>query len=208
MSKPRLPEEKIKTIIQLRKNGHSYNEIKKITRCGYGTIFRYCKNVSLSKKSKEKIDSKQGGSKERSKRNWEKSKKEAKKLLGDLNFKNKLYLLAGIYWGEGTKKELNIMNGDPNLLKVFLSCIKDLGVLEKDIIISLRIFGSEKKTTSINYWSKGLGIKKELIKIGEVVPGSDSNKLPNGMCRIRVKKGGRYFKLIMSMIQYITEVIK
>ena len=78
-----------------------------------------------------------------------------------------------------------------------------LGVENSEVVFSLRLFGSSSKNTSLKYWSKGLGISSKVIRIGEVIPGSDSNRLPYGMCRIRVKKGGKYFKLIMSMIEYI-----
>lgn len=203
MSKEKLSDSKIKRIIGLRKSGHSYLEIKNLVGCGYGTVFRYCENIKLSSKARKIISFKQGGSKQRSKFEWDAAKVLAKNILGDISKRDVILLLVGIYWGEGTKRELNIMNGDPRLLKIFLISMRELGVLENDFIFSVRLFGIESRAKSLDYWSKNLNISKKLIKVGEIVQSNSSDRLPYGMCRIRVRKGGKYFKLIMSMIEYV-----
>lgn len=203
MGKAKISQRKIDQMITLRKTGHSLPEIYKIVGCGYGTVYRYVRNVKVKGEFKDILRFKQGRSKARSEKLWDVAKIQAVNLLESFDVRSKLFLLAGLYWGEGTKKELCIMNGDPRLLKVFVSCLKELGVEDSEMVFSLRLFGSSSKNKSLKYWSEGLGISSKIIRVGEVIPGSDSNRLPYGMCRIRVIKGGKYFKLIMSMIEYI-----
>ena len=45
--------------------------------------------------------------------------------------------MSMLYWGEGTKRELNIINGDPGMMRVFISCLRSMGVNENDITIGL-----------------------------------------------------------------------
>jgi hypothetical protein len=46
-------------------------------------------------------------------------------------------------------------------------------------------------------------LPKDFIKNINVIKGKKIGKLKYGMCRLRVKKVGRYFKLIISMIDLI-----
>src|SRR3989338_1546198 len=47
----------------------------------------------------------------RSKLEWEKAQAEATRLVGKLTARDKILVLCALYWGEGTKRELNIING-------------------------------------------------------------------------------------------------
>jgi hypothetical protein len=207
MGKAKTEQIKINKIINLRSTGHSYKEIQKSVGCGFGTVFRYAKEVKIKPRYEERLLNRQRQSVIKSEIEWKKARLQVKKLFKKITKKEKLLILAMLYWGEGTKAELNIMNGDPRLLKVFLTCLKELGVKDDELVFSLRIFGLKSKTKSLKYWSKGLDVSKAKVQIGEVILGSDSDRLPHGMCRVRVKKGAKYFKLIMSMIECLPELI-
>ncbi|MFZ2522642.1 MAG: hypothetical protein WAX44_03135 [Minisyncoccia bacterium] len=105
--------------------------------------------------------------------------------------------------GEGNKKELSIINSDPSLIRVVLSCLKELGISNNEIKVSLRLFEDIDKKEAVNYWSKFLNISRSMINHFEIKHGRKVGKLKYGMCRIRVKKSAKYFKLIMSMIDLI-----
>src|SRR3989344_5497463 len=116
MGIPPLTKSEIEEIKKLRETGHSlpeYHEIWKIKR---------------------------GGSKARSAKLWSEAKVRASELIGPIGFKERLLILSSLYWGEGNKAELNLINSDPNLVRVIVMCLKDLGIQQNELKISLRLF--------------------------------------------------------------------
>ncbi len=203
MGKALLLKSEIDKIKKLRETGHSLNEIKSVVNRGYGTVYRYMKNVPVISKYQDILKSKQGGSSARSQKNWNNARKNASKIINDLNFKEKMVALSCLYWGEGNKTELSLINSDPSLLKVFLSCLRELGIKESDLKISLRLFEDIDRNKATDFWLKILHLPNGSITKYDIKKGSKSGKLKYGMCRIRVKKSDKYFKLIMSMIDLI-----
>lgn len=71
----------------------------------------------------------------------------------------------GLYWGEGLKKGkggLRITNADPKLLSKFIDFLGVFFNVEKDRLrFGLQIFNDLSLETSIEYWIKKLGVKKE-----------------------------------------------
>lgn len=198
-----LSQKKIKKIISLRKTGHSLPEIQKITGKGSSTVFKYVKDVKVLPQYADILRIKQGGSKARSERKWQIAKEEAKKIIPTLTRKEKLLVLASLYWGEGTKRELNIINGDPELVRVSARCLEELGVKRQDFIVTIRIFEDMNKTSIVHFWKKLLKIKpKQIININ-ILHGKKYGTLPYGMCRLRVRKAAPHFKLLMSMINLV-----
>ncbi|MFZ2522641.1 MAG: hypothetical protein WAX44_03130 [Minisyncoccia bacterium] len=104
MGKPALHKSEVLKIKKLRKTGHTLSEIKTIVNRGYGTIFRYVKSVSISSKYRGIWAVKRGGSKLRSIKEWNKSRDSASKILKSFDFKEKMIVLACLYWVKETKK--------------------------------------------------------------------------------------------------------
>ncbi|MBX9906967.1 hypothetical protein K2X96_03660 [Patescibacteria group bacterium] len=191
-------------IIKLRESGHSLPEIRKITGRSNDAVFKYIKGVKVNPAFAQILKEKQGGSKVRALKNWELARKEAEQLITTpLNKKEKLLILACLYWGEGTKQELNIINSDGNLLKVVVSCLKDLGIQDSEFRITLRLYGDCDVDKARIYWSNILNLPANSIKNINILTGKKEGKLMYGMCRIRVTKAARYFKLIISIINLI-----
>jgi hypothetical protein len=201
--KPRIKREEITRIIYLRKTGHSIPEICKITQKGNSTVFKYIQKVSVSPKYRSLLKSKQGGSINRSKNEWINAVIRAKKLIGNLEQRDKLLILACLYWGEGNKTELNLNNSDPALIKVFVDCLHLIGIEKSDLRITIRIYEDINREEAIKFWANLLKIHKNRILGVNILKGKKIGKLKYGMCRVRVSKGGTYFKLMMSMIDLI-----
>ena len=203
MGKPTLLATEIKKIKHLRETGHSLNEIKNVVNRGYGTVFRYIKDVPILPKYQEIWKIKRGGSKAKSLKEWQTARIQASEIFNSFNFKEKMIILSCLYWGEGNKTELNLINSDPYLIKVTLSCLRDLGIRNDEIKVGLRLFDDMNKTKTINFWLKFLNLPKGSITFFEIIKGNKIGKLKYGMCRLRVKKGRKHFKFIMSMIDLI-----
>lgn len=203
----KIPAREAEKIRELRRTGHSLPEIQKILNRGAGTVFRYAHSVDVPPQWLPVLRRKQGGSQARSKLAWEKAGAEASQLVGKLTSREKVLVLAALYWGEGTKSELNIINGDPNLLRVFVNCLQELDVSKNDLQISLRLFEDIRRNAAKAFWAEKLGVKAQAIHVSEVLQGRKKGKFPFGMCRIRLKKSGPYFKLIMSVIESLKSEI-
>ncbi len=207
MQKARLSEEEITKLIKLRETGHSLPEIHKISGRAYGTVFRYIKKVLILPQYQELWRVKRGGSKYRAFKDYEVAKQKAQKSLSRIEDRDKLFILAALYWGEGTKRELNLINGDPELICVFISCLRSLGIQNNQLKITLRIFGDMNKDEVLDFWAGIIGIPKKQITSLEILKGKKKGKLQHGMCRIRVEKSKDHFKFIMAMIDFIKSQI-
>ena len=191
-------------MVSLRRGGHSLPEIMRATQRGSSTVFAHVKNVQVLQANIQSLKLKQGGSRERSQKAWAEASTRAKEILGtSLSEDQRLFLLLGIYWGEGNKKELNLINSDPGLIKTFISCLKDIGVENDELKISLRIYEDIDRRKSIRFWSDFLSIDQGRITSVEVLRGRKSGKLEHGMCRVRVAKSATYFKLLTSLIREV-----
>lgn len=207
MPKKALTKIQIEKIVNLRKKGHSLPEIRRITKHSPGTVFKYIQNIEVLPEFKDILKSKQGGSKERAKKKWTEAETRAKNIIHKISERDKLMILLGIYWGEGTKRELNFINSDPQMIKTFVNSLYLIDVKDQEIKFSIRIFNGMDKKETINFWSDLLKINPDRIKSIEHSYGTKTDKLQHGMCRVRVEKSERYFKLIMSMIGFIKSEI-
>lgn len=175
-------------IIALRQKGYSYSEIRKRFDVSKSTLSLLLSNLKLDDSVIELLVSKRYKSKTMAIQEWQGARDWAINKIGKLNNRDKLLIMSMLYWGEGTKRELNIINGDPGMMRVFISCLRSMGVNENDITIALRIFDKNRKSEMVDFWAKTLSINKSSITRFEIIEGKKIDKLPYGMCRIRLKK--------------------
>ncbi len=187
----------------MRETGHSLPEICKLLDRGGSTVFKYAKDVVVFPEYLGILKEKQGGSKARSKKQWNNSADRADNLLKKIGKRDKLLILASLYWGEGTKSGLDMINSDPLMVRVFIECLVEIGVRRKDLRISIRIYDDIDRFDAKKYWAGICGVDMEKILSINTIKGKKIGKLPYGMCRVRVTKGNEHFKLIMSMITFI-----
>lgn len=204
MGKKVLAKTKINRIIYLRKRGCSLPEIRRITSCGSGTIFKYIQGVEILPEFKELWKNKRKSSVFRMIQEQKKAQEEAKKLIKRVGRKEKAIIAACLYWAEGAKKDFSLTNTDPSLIKTFIECLNELGVKKEKLTINLRIYEDLDREEVCNFWSKVVGIPKEKIMYVNVLKGKKKGKLKYGMCRVRVVKGAYFLKLFRSL----TEIIK
>ena len=193
----------IKQVQKLRSKGYSILEISKKVGKSKSIISKYTQKVNILPRYQKILKAKQGGSKWKSSLEWKEAQIKSKNLIKNISQKEKLLILASLYWGEGTKSELNIINSDFNMLKIVVSCLKDLGIVDSEIKATIRIYEDLDFKNVVKFWSKALNLPQECFKNVNILKGKKAGKLKNGMCRIRVEKSSRYFKLIMSLIERI-----
>lgn len=205
----RIEKSEIAKIVEMRQTGHSLPEICRFLKRGGATVYCYAKDVKVLPEYVDALRQKRGGSKARAKIQWDKSVVEASSLLEKIEKREKLFILASLYWGEGTKKEFNLINSDPALVQVFISCLKEIGITKEDLRISVRVYEGIDIEKAKKYWADLCKIKVSDILNVNVLKGKKIGKLPYGMCRVRVTKSAEYFKIIISMINNIKmQIIK
>jgi hypothetical protein len=203
MLKERISNSEINKIIELRKEGQSIGEIARLFRRSKATVSKYIKGVTFSESGNKIWESKRFPSKHKSKEDWKKASQKSSLLIQKLSSRDYLIILACLYWGEGNKKNLSLINSDPKLILVFIKSLKIIGVKQSDLKVSVRIFQDLDKEKVLNFWSNLTGVSVDKFSETDVIQSDKVGKLEYGMCRVRVAKAGQYFKLIMSVIDFI-----
>ncbi|MHB1163213.1 MAG: hypothetical protein ACYCZZ_01655 [Minisyncoccota bacterium] len=198
-----LSDEQHKHLVRLRIQGKSIPEISRETGTPITTVQRHIKNVRVPPEFQTLLREKQGGSKERAKGLRSNIAMDVEKLLGEISRRDYLFLLIGLYWGEGTKKDFSVINSDPFLIQTLIHCLKVLNIPESRLSLSLRVHTEISIPEAKAYWAQTTGLPKHLIERVEVIEGKKKGKLPHGMCRVRVRSGIRDRLLIQSAIAFI-----
>jgi len=201
MKKPRLTKSEINTIIALRKKGGTLGEIRKLVPKGKTTIYAYIKDVVPYKKFSSLLEDKKHGTKKKAEREWIVARELVNNKLGQITDRDLILMAGMLYWAEGTKHyDLNLINTDSGLLKIFLKGLLALGVSQKHIKISIRLYSDLDERKAIKYWLKELNLTRKNLVSVNYLKGKKKGKLPYGMCRLRVKNGALHFKQLMSIM--------
>ena len=128
-----------KTIVSLRLVGRSIPEISREIGVAKTTVQRYVVNIKVPQEYQELLRQKQGGAKMRASALRSKTYCYAQELLKEPSERDRLMLLVGLYWGEGTKKDFGIINSDPALIQSFTCSLSCIGVAKERLSISLRV---------------------------------------------------------------------
>ena len=92
------------------------------------------------------------------------------------------------------------MNSDPDMVKLFVTCLQSIFNVPIDRIqISIRIFEDLNRSACLQFWSEVTGVPSARFSRVDVKFGHKSGKLPYGMCRVRVLKGGDLLKLFQAL---------
>lgn len=193
----RLNDTTIKEIKLLRSKGYSLLEISQEVSVPKTTVFYYIKGVEILPEYLSDWAGKRGGSRNRRLSQEKKAFEEATELVRILSDKEKILFLSALYWAEGSKKDFGLSNTDPNLIKVFVEGLRGVfGITDDRLRVSVRIYEDLDRERCLSFWSDVVGIPKEKFINVNVVAGKKKGKLPYGMCRVRVAKGGELLKKI------------
>lgn len=203
----RLSKDQILTIIHLRETGHSLPEIRRITKHSNGTIFKYIQGVRIKPEFIEYWKSRRKPSIFRKAQAIKKAEEKADRILKNITAKGKILVGLALYWGEGARGECAIINSDPDLLKVFIECLSELGVTRNSLSMSIRIYEDIDPEEARKFWINITGLPRNQITSTNILNGKKTGKLTYGMCRIRVIKGGDTLKLLNALKQKLIKLL-
>ena len=202
-----LSKEKIKKIKLLRQKGYSLPEIYKEVKVGYGTVFRYIQDIKILPEYRKIWHEKQGGSVKRMKIREQQAEKKAFETIPSLSNKEKMIFLSALYWGEGGKADFNLMNTDPELIKVFIQGLKEVFNISPDRLrVSIRIYEDLDRNKCLKFWSEITKVPIDKFVNVNVLQGRKKGKLEYGMCRVRMLKGGDMLKYMKALNRRIKEL--
>ena len=148
----------------------SYSQIKNALKISKSTLSCWLKDYPLSK---QRIDELRGNNEQRIEKFRETMGRKHENRLKEVYETEKVNILPlsdreififglGLYWGEGTKrqmKELSISNTDPDLIKFFIYWLeKSLNVSRQKVRILLHLYEDMNIEKEQKYWSETLDI--------------------------------------------------
>lgn len=154
------------TAVALRKQGLSYSEIKGRVPVSKSTLSQWFREIKLSPvqrsrlKQKRRDAAKRGAEKKSAKvlETIEEIRKSSGKEIGKIS-KRELWLLGVmLYWKNGNKADLkkgvHFSSSNPEMVKLFLKWLFDIGGLKKEEISFDLFSGKGGEEDAKNYWSK------------------------------------------------------
>lgn len=191
----------------LRTKGWTIPELSKKFNIGKATVSRYIKNIQILPEYENLWLSKRNGSVRRKEKAEKEAAGKANKAINNLSNKEKLLILASLYWAEGAKVDSNLTNTDPDLVKIFVNGLREIiGITNDRLRLNIRIYEDMDKEKCIDYWFKVTGLAKDNLSSVNVLSGKKKGKLKYGMCRVRIVKGGDVLKYLVAIRQKIVNL--
>lgn len=175
---PKLQEKK--KAIALRKQGFSYNEIRKRIVVAKSTLSLWLRSVGLAKRHIRRLTEKQRQTQKMAVAKWhafrvEKTfriKQQAQAEITSLSKRERWFIGIALYWAEGSKEKdrstrVQFSNSDPAMILFFRSwALEFLPVLPDQLRYELYIHEKSKSIFSaIKFWSQHLDIDPAELKI-------------------------------------------
>ena len=189
--------------ISLRKKGFSYNEIKEIVPVGHGTISRWCCDVELTEKQKNRIKDKKRNTPLIKKliatsiKNKEQDRLWADRAFNELIIDENSLLISGamLYWAEGYNSKTNqsaiFTNTNPDMVKIMLRFLRELLLVDNSKMkVMVRISEKGDIKRAEEHWSKITELTMDRFQKPEILKLKDNSKslerFPNGICRLSI----------------------
>lgn len=207
--------------IQLRFQGRSYNDIRKILGLrSKGTLSYWFKNLKLSAKAQQLLADKISLARERglfrfntlrTKAIQLENKKLRERGMRAIPKFSRQYLFlisVALYWGEGAQSErnknslsLSISNSNPYIIALFLRFLREiLEVKETRIKARIQVHPNIKKEKALKFWHKVTKLPIENFSFFDQISRASrfkrpSNFLPYGTFVLRVNDRRLFYKM-------------
>lgn len=190
---------KIKQLRQLRRTGHSIHEIMDKLDMPKTTVWHHVQKVEVLSQYQTLLKKKRGGGNKRKIANIEKAVKEASSLFSGTD-RDLLIALAMLYWAEGSKGSPEFINSDGRMIFLYLQILRNvLNIPDESIHVTIRIFTGMDRGSCLKHWSQVTKISSKVFTV-RLNDGGTRGRTEYGLCRIGVRKGGHFLKLMHALI--------
>jgi hypothetical protein len=198
----------------LRNGGYSYSEIQKFVSVPKATLSYWFRDIALSSPQRDRLLQKRSeasrrGAAERSRRVSEaiqEIQKNSSREIGTISRRELWLMGVMLYWRNfnqaDVKKGVHFSSTDPQLIRLFLKWLKEIGQLDNSEI-TFDVFMRSKNTADIlQYWTEQTGFLQEAFHVYRYKRGA-SLKANYGLLRIRVRASSMLARQLSGWIQGI-----
>lgn len=199
----------------LRRLGLTYGEIREIIPVPKGTLSNWCRSVELSERQVEEIRARMPSQKGVPKDSQWKRRIEIQRIREEATrFANEhrtdSLFVAGVvlYWAEGSKwrNDFAVANTDPAALRLFVSWVRVYLDRRAAFRLSLHLHDGNNEGLAKSYWRSELGLPEAEFTKTYIKPrgtGHRKNRLPAGVCRVRVLRCADHWNRVMAWIEVV-----
>ncbi len=195
--------------VNLRKEGLSYSEIKRIIPVTKSTLSRWLKDIELTCEQKKRLSRLQATGYIGAKKNQEQSaafhhniREKAKAEIGKFIANSQFIAGLMLYWAEGDKRSgrVQFSNSDPEMIKFMMGWFRQFcNVPENKFRIGLFVHSLHIREDYLGFWSRITNIPLDQFNKPYVKPtiySQRKNKLYNGTCAIKINTKSLWSKIL------------
>lgn len=174
--RPRAKDDLRERAIEMRREGHSYREIRRVLEVSMSSLSLWLRDVPLSAEHAEELYRRRVengvrlGSANRARRlSRERKEREAGRTeIGPVSDRELFVAGVLLYWAEGAKpkpwrpaERVMFANSDEGLVRLFLRWLDVLGIGRDRLRVRLHIHESANVTEALGYWSRVTNVPVE-----------------------------------------------
>ena len=115
-----------------------------------------------------------------------------------------------LYWAEGskTRNDLSITNSDPRLLRIFVDFVRAHLDADARFGLALNLHEAAGEDRAKEYWAHALELPSVLFTksyVKQPGTGHRRNRLPHGVCRVRVRRASDHWHRVMTWIDVVAQ---
>lgn len=196
----------------IRRLGWTYSEIMAVIPVPKGTLANWCRDIRLTPDQvaaiQQRVATKKGIPRDtQMKRRLEIEAIRAAARNEVPRLANQGLWVAGtaLYWAEGskTRNHLELANADERLLRLFIHWVREYLDLDAEFVLQLHLHTGNDEASAKDYWKSSLDLPRVHFYETFIKPagtGHRKNKLPQGVCRVRVRKASDHWNRVMEWI--------
>ena len=205
----------------LRQRGRSYGEIAGIVPVPKSTVATWCHDIVLTDVQRRAIEVRRGAASRQGvsvDTQWRR-RVEIRAVRADaaryaVAAVSDPLFVAGVclYWAEGskTRNDCSITNSDPNVLRIFIGFVRNHLDPCATFALALNLHGIAAEEASKRYWRTELELPaarftKSYVK--QPGTGHRRNRLPHGICRVRVDRSSNHWHRMMVWIDAVARTL-
>ncbi len=190
--------------LELRKAGHAYSHISRVTGISKSTLsdwlsgVPYTPNAETVNRVGKAIAAANARKTLLKRESIHRIHQEAANEIGRVSKRDLFMFGLGLYLGEGSKTGdvTRVVNADPEVIRLAIAWFKSLGVEPEQFLLTLHLYPDSDTQECLQFWSKTTTIP--LRQFGKVQVDTRNNKrvfkrgkLPHGTAHLSVRGLGR-----------------
>ncbi len=199
----------------LRQLGWSYGEIRDLVPVPKATLSGWCRDVRLTRAQVAAIRARTTSARGVPRDTQPRRRAEVQRIRADARtfargrLKDPLFVAGTtMYWGEGAKTETRLMmtNADPAALRLFIRWVRRFHRSDAAFVLALHLHVGNEDAAAQRWWAEALELDRPDFTASVIKPagtGHRKNHLPQGVCRVAMRRSADAWHRTMAWIEVI-----